>query len=446
MTVMLHFFARAGLIVALVLVAGHARAVEIEKVTGPRSGVEAWLVSDATLPIVAVSGVIRRSPIGEPEGKEGLHRMAAGLLDEGAGDLDSVGFQTALEDKAISLGFGGGREATSFGLRTLSAEAPEAFRLLGLALTAPRFDSEPVERVRGQLLSSLVREQENPGAVAGRMFDEALLVPGHPYAGSARGTPENIAGITRADLEAWARGHGRDRIEIVVVGDVDAAALARLLDQAFADLPALGPVETLGAPAFAAGREHARHMDVPQTVVFFGGPGLDRQDPDFIPGALMNHVLGGGGGLTSRLADEVREKRGLAYSVSTGLSTWLPAGGSLTGSVATENTAVRQSIDLIRAEMRRMAEGGVTADELADAKAYLIGSYALNIDSNEGLADTLLTIRRFRLGEDYIERRKQLIESVTAADIARVAERLLKPERFTWVIVGGGVPAPRRPR
>ena len=444
MSALVRQFILSCLAAAFVLAAGSVRAVEIEKVTGPESGVEAWLVSDATLPIIAVSGVIRRSPIGEPEGQEGLHRMAAALLDEGAGDLDSVAFQTALEDRAIAMGFGGGRESTSFGLRTLSMHGEEAFRLLGLALQAPRFDAEPVERVRGQLLSSLVREQENPSAVAGRLFDEVLLAPGHPFAGSARGTPETVAGITRADLLAWARAHGRDRIEIVVVGDVTAEAVAGLLDSAFAGLPALGPVVPLAAPDFAQGREHRRFMDVPQTVVFFGGAGLDRQDPDFIPGALMNHILGGGGGLTSRLADEVREKRGLAYSVSTGLSTWLPDGGSLTGSVATENSAVRRSIELIRAEMRRMAEGGVTEKELADAKAYLIGAYALNIDSNEGLADTLLTIRRFRLGEDYIERRKQLIESVTPADISRVAERLLKPERFTWVIVGGGVPKPRR--
>ena len=423
-----------GLCLALVGAALPARAVEIQQVTSP-GGIEAWLVEEHSIPIVAVEIAFRGGGSLDPRGKEGLANLLSGLLDEGAGDRDSQSFQMRLEELAIRLGFQSYRDTFWASMKTLSENRDEAFALLGLALGAPRFDADAVERVRTQVLSGLKRDAEDPGEIAGRTF-LATAFPYHPYGRPARGTAESVAAITSADLrEATAMRFATGNATIGVVGDIDPIALGHLLDRTLGGLPSTAPAVTVAEtrPAQVASLTVIR-KPVPQSVVRFGMAGLKRSDPDFYAAYLLNHVLGGGS-FTSRLYGEVREKRGLAYSVYSYLST-LDRAGLVMGGVASANERVAEALEVIRGELVRLREDGVTEEELRDAKTYINGAYPLRLDSNGAIAQSLVAIQLEDLGIDYMDRRSGYIDAVTLGDIRRVARRLIRPDELIVVIVG----------
>jgi zinc protease len=372
----------------------------------------------------------------DPEGRQGLANFASGLLDEGAGELDSLAFQTPLEELAVKLDFSADRDEFSGSLQTLTKNKAEAFRLLGLALAQPRFDAEAVERIRAQVLTRLVRDLEDPNTVANRTwFDRAFA--GHPYHKPVWGYPETVKAITAEDLRAFARSRlSRDALVIGVVGDVTPEELGPLLDGAFGALPSEGdPSRTIPAaePQNLAQIEVIRRQ-IPQSAIAFGLPGIKRDDPDWYAAHVMNYVLGGGG-FNSRLMEEVREKRGLTYGIYTYLYP-LDHAGVWLGGVATQNARVAESLDVIRATLRRFVEEGASEKELADAKTYINGSFPLSLTGSSRIARLLVSIQRNELGLDYLDRRDALMNAVTREDVRRVARRLLDPDKLLTVVVG----------
>jgi len=417
-----------------VLASRAAEAVEIQRVVSP-GGVEAWLVEDHSVPIIALRAAFRGGAALDPAGKEGLADFVSKTLDEGAGDLDSQAFQAKLEDLVITLRFDAGLDNFSVNLRTLTENRDTALELLRLALTAPRFDDEPVERVRRAILSGLARDSEDPDYLARRHWWRATF-PDHPYGRPVRGVIDTVKGIAREDLRAFVRQRlGRDNLVLGVVGDISAAELGPILDRTFAGLPAAATPAAVGdaAPDLPGGVT-VIEKDVPQSVVAFGQQGLKRADPDWYAAYALNYILGGGG-FTSRLYQEIRERRGLAYSVYSYL-TPMDHAGLLVGGVGTENGRVRESIELIRQEIRRIRDDGPSAEELENAKTFLTGSFFLRFDRTDRIANILVAIQLDDLGIDYLDRRNALIEAVTMADIRRVAKRLLDPDRITFVVVG----------
>ena len=433
-----------GLIGALLSRA--AMAVEIQRVVSP-GGIEAWLVEQHTIPLIAMDFAFKGGTRLDPRGKEGLGNLLSGLLDEGAGELDAQAFQEQLQAHAIQLGFSIDRDSFRGSLQTLSEHRDKAFSLLTLALNEPRFDAEPIERIRAQILAGLAFEAEDPNQIASKAFF-ATAFPDHPYGRPNHGQPATVAMLTADDLRDFkARQFTTDRLFIGVVGDITATELATRLDSVFGELPAHADTDLAALPALqpATGQTAIIARDMPQTVMMFGMPGLLRKDPDFIPAYVMNYMLGGGG-FTSRLTEEIREKRGLAYSVYSYLVP-LDEAGLYLGGVATQNARAGETLDLIRAELERMRDHGVGEEELDNAKTYLIGSYPLRFDSNAKIAGQLLGIQMQDLGIDYFDKRNDLIAAVTQADIRRVAERLLDPRRLSLVAVGepDGIAAPDAP-
>ena len=423
-----------AVILTMTFLTAPAGATEVQRVISP-GGIEAWLVEEHSIPILSLRASWRGGAGFDRAGREGTANMVSALIDEGAGDYDSQAFQTRLEDLSVRLSFGAGLDTFRATLKTLSENTDEAFELLRLAITEPRFDEEPVERIRGQLLVHLARQAEDADYLAGRAWYEAAF-PGHPYSRPLEGTPETMAAITADDLRDFVTAQlARDRLYIGVVGDITAERLGVLLDTTFGPLPAIGaPVETTGAAPGAPGRVIVIERDIPQSVVVFGGAGLARRDPDYYAAYVMNHILGSGG-FTSRLTEEVRNKRGLAYGVYTYLAPMDFAALHM-GGVATQNSAVAESLDIIRAEFARMRDHGATPKELADAKTYLTGSFPLRLDSNGKIARLLVGIQLEDLGIDYIERRNGYMEAVTLDDVNRMARRLLKPDALQVVVIG----------
>jgi zinc protease len=415
------------LFAALVLMAGSfaataASAVTIEKIVSP-SGIQAWLVRDPAVPLVSLNYSFHGGSSQDSAEKSGTANLAGDLLDEGAGDLDGQTFHERLENHAIELSFRAGRDEFHGSLRSLSEHREEAFDLLRLALTAPRFEAEAVERVRRQEIAGLQRETTNPNSIASRNWWQTAF-PGHPYGRETRGTLQSVPTITADDLRDYVRRvFARNELTVSIVGDVDAKTAGELIDRAFAKLPAkndLKPVTDV-KPA-GLGRRIVINLDVPQAVVTFGGQGLARNDPDFMAGYIVNHILGGGS-FSSRLYKEVREKRGLAYGVSESL-VWFKRAAVVMGGTATRADRTGDALAIIEAETKRMAESGPTEEELAAAKSYLKGAYALSLDTSAKIAAQLTQIQLDGLGIDYMQRRSAMIDAVTLDDARRVAKRL----------------------
>lgn len=409
-------------------------AVKVERVVSP-GGIEAWLVRDHSIPITAIEFSFRSGAASDPKDKTGLATMAMSLLDEGAGDLDSQAFQGRLEDLSVRMSFNAGLETLRGSFKTLNRNREEGTTLLRMALNEPRFDPEAIERMRRQITAGLKRKSTDPNVMASRVWRRAVFGE-HPYARPVDGTLGSVKDISEQDLRGFvAQRFARDSLMVGVVGDITPALLAPMLDKVFGGLPdSVEQAGTADVSASTKGETFVVQMDIPQSVVVFGHEGVRRKNPDYYPAYVMNYVLGGGG-FSSRLYHEVREKRGLAYSVYSYLNP-MQHGALISGGVATRNDQVAQSIAVIREEWGRMQAEGPTDKELTDAKTFLNGSFPLRLSSTGSIARMLVAMQYHDLGLDYIDRRADFINAVTLADVKRIAERLLDPNKLTVVIVG----------
>jgi zinc protease len=407
---------------AVIVLAFPAQAMTIEPIVSP-SGIKAWLVREHATPLVALNYAFHGGSSQDDPDKSGTANLVSDTLDEGAGELDSKTFHQRLENHAIELRFQTGRDYFQGSLRTLNEHRDEAFDLLGLALTKPRFDADAVARVRAQVMGGLRRELTNPNSLASRSWWHTAF-PHHPYGRQTAGSLETVPHITANDLRGYVRRvFAKNELTISIVGDVDVKTAGELIDRAFAALPAKNELRAVPeAEPQGMGRRIVTHVDVPQAVVTFGGNGIERNDPDFMAAYIVNHILGGGD-FSSRLYREVREKRGLAYGVSDSL-VWFRRAAVVIGGTATRADRTADALAVIEKEIKRMAEEGPTAEELAAAKSYLKGTYALSHDSSSKIAAQLTQIQLDRLGIDYIQRREKLIDAVTIEDAKRVAKRL----------------------
>ena len=427
--------ALAALVTVLAwLPAAGAGAIDIKEVTTPL-GIKAWLVEDKSAPVVALSFSFAGGTASDPAGQSGVTSLMAALLTDGAGPLDAQAFRRRQEDAAASLGFGASLDRLGGTLRVLSVNRNEGFELLRLALTQPRFDPDMVEQRRAQTIAQINQSEQRPQSVAARTL-MATLFAGHPYAADPEGTRDDLKTLTPALLKRRAAALMlRSGLIVSAVGDIGEAELARQLDRAFGSL-VVGTVPPL-PPEWkppVKPRTIIVERPVPQSTAMMALPGIARDDPDWYAAVVMNHVLGGGG-QQSRLFNEVRDKRGLAYGVSTALRTYKQA-ALMVISTASANERVAEAIRIIRAEFVRLRTEGITEQELADAKTYLNGALALSLDSSGSVASLLQSLQVDGLPSDHLTRRTALIGAVKLDDVRRVARRLLRDEAMTTVVVG----------
>jgi zinc protease len=406
--------------------------VPVQAITSP-SGIEAWLVSDATVPIVVMRAYWRGGSAIEPAPLTGVTGVMTDMLTEGAGDMDANAFKERLEELNMALGFSAGWDGVGMSLTTLSENRDAAFEMARLALHQPRFDAAPLERIKRQMLVGIRTRDANPGYLANLALDQALY-PDHVYA--RRTSRDSVAAINRAALvERRAALFNRATLQITMVGDIDPDAAGRAIDHIFGALPqGAAPPEPPNATIAAATPLIVRELPQPQSLILFAGPGIQDEDPDWIPLAVANYILGGGG-FSSRLMDQVREQRGLVYGISTS-----PAvrdhSALIRGSAQSENENVAEAIEVTRAEMARLYRDGATQTEVNDAITYLTGSFALDLDSNSKIASVVHGYQTAGRDIGYINRRNDLIRAVTLVDVNRVIRRLFNPDAYTWVVVG----------
>ncbi|WP_245730976.1 M16 family metallopeptidase [Rubrimonas cliftonensis] len=422
-----------GLLAPALLAGAAWAAASIQTLTSP-GGKDYWLVEEASIPMVAMEISFVGGASTEPDGKLGASNFLAAMLDEGAGDMESLAFSTRAELLAANFSFSAGQDAFSVSARMLSENLDESAVLLRTAIAEPRFDEEPMRRVRGQIVSSLRSAETDPNALASRAWFGAAF-PDHPYGRPGDGTIETVSALDADDLRAAHRRLlTREGAVIGIVGDVTPEKAGEMVDMLLAGLPEAAPERPAMVEPDPAGAVSVVDFDAPQTTVMFGHAGPLRDDPDFIPAYVMNYILGGGG-FSSRLTVEVREKRGLAYSTYSYIAS-LDRAGLILGGVGTANARAAESLDVIRAEWRRMAEEGVTAEELDKARRYLTGAYPLRFDSNGKIAGILVAMQRDGLPADYVTTRNALVEAVTPEDVSRVARKWLDADALRVVAVG----------
>ncbi|EEE37856.1 peptidase, M16 family [Rhodobacteraceae bacterium KLH11] len=420
-------------LIALIIALPAWAEIEIKEVTSP-GGITAWLVEDHSIPFTALELRFRGGTSLDDPGKRGAVYLMSGLIEEGAGDMDARAYARELESLASSFSYRATDDTVSISARFLSENRDEVIDLLRTTIHEPRFDQDAIDRVRAQVISGLKSDQTNPNDIAGRSFAE-MAYGDHPYASDGKGTIESVSALTRDDIvTAYDNVFAKDRLYVGAVGDISAEELGTLLDTLLADLPATGKPIPDKAEVTIDGGVSVVDFDTPQSVALFGQKGIDRDDPDFFAAFILNHILGGGG-FESRLMQEVREKRGLTYGVSTYLVPKDLASVYL-GSVSSANDRIAEAVSVIRDEWERAATEGFTQKELDDAKTYLTGAYPLRFDGNGQIAGIMVGMQMEDLPIDYIATRNDKVNAVTLDDVNRVAQELLDPDGLHFTVVG----------
>jgi zinc protease len=422
-------------VVSLLASSSKAVALEVQQLTSPR-GIKAWLVEEHSVPLVAIRFAFLGGASQDPAGKEALAGMMADLLLEGgAGDMLRQVFKEKVSRLSTNLTLSCARDGIYGGLESLSKRVTPSAELLRLALVSPRFDAKAIELVRAQRLSDLALAANNPEQLSvNRWYAEAFF--GHPYGRPVDGTPESVARIAADDLKiAHANLLARDVLRVVIVGDIDKGSAVNVLDATFGDLPATAKVaptagiepRQLSAPAIV-------DKDFPLATATFGLPAPRSDQGDFPAMQVLNHIIGSGD-FDSRLMEEIRVKRGLAYSVQTKLyhDTMVSV---MVGGLATKNEAMGTALGVMKNVFVDIVRNGPTQSQFDNAKRYLTGSYLLDFDTNAKVAESLLGFQLEGRGPDYLLLRNQKINAVTLPDVRRVAEQVLKPDRLVVAIVG----------
>ncbi len=419
--------------VALLLALPAGAEIKIKEVVSP-GGITAWLVEDHSIPFTALELRFRGGTSLDAPGKRGAIHLMTGLLEEGAADLEARAYARALEALAASFSYDSSSDSVSISARFLSENRDDALALLRDTILSPRFDQEAIDRVRGQVLSGLRSDAKDPGEIAAATFRN-LAFGDHPYGSDGSGTTSSVTALTRADiLAAKDAVFARDRLYVGAVGDITPEELGILIDDLLAELPPTGaPFPGPATYGLDAGVTVV-DFDTPQSVAVFGQRGIERDDPDFFAAYLLNHVLGGGS-FESRLMTEVRQKRGLTYGVYSYLAP-RDLVATYRGGVSSANDRIAEAISVISDEWAKMAETGVTQEELDAAKTYLTGAYPLRFDGNSRIASIMVGMQMQGLPIDYITTRNDKVEAVTLEDVNRVARELLDPEGLRYVVVG----------
>jgi zinc protease len=428
-------------ITMLVATRGEAALRPVEQITTP-SGVKLWLVQEPSIPLVAIRFAMAGGALQDPDGKEGLASLLAGLLSEGGGDLDSSAFARRIADEGAQLSFSVSRDQIYGGMDVLSSRLSEAMDLLRLAVGHPRFDADAIERVKGQQLAEVDLALKEPRSVAFNRW-YAGVFSGHPYGRPTKGHLETLKALTRDDLvRQHERLFGRDGLRLVIVGDVDRETAIKVVERSFGGIPAKSDRHAIAAPVpVQLPQPIVLSMNQPLATMAFGTLALSPSDKDFPALRVLRQIVGSGD-FDSTLMDEIRVKRGLAYSVSLSLINDTVA-SVLLGGMATKPENVAEAQHVLVDVLGKIASEGPAVGPFENAKRYLTGTSLLDLDTNAKLAGSLLRVWLEGRAPDYLKEQNGRIAAVTLDDVKRVARTVLDPASLRIAIVA---PAPPQRR
>ncbi len=402
------------------------------------NGMVALIQRNPTSPTVSVRGNVQVGAINEPAEKNGLAVFTGAALIRGTTERSFQQIAEDTEERGASVRAGGGVHTSGFSGRSLTEDLPLVLEILSDMLSSPTFPAEEVERMRGQFLMGLRESEQETRYQASRAVREIMFPPEHPYSRLSSGTPQSVQGITRDDLANFHRLFNPAATTIAVVGDVEPQAVIGMLEQTFGRWEGHGQLPKQELPAVStlvgAQRRDIAMAGKIQSDLIWGVHGLKRTDDDFYAASVANIILGRIG-LGGRLGDNVREQQGLAYYCGSSLDADLGAGpwAALAG-ISPAN--VERALEAILHEIAVFCADGPTDEELNDARDYMTGSMVLGLETNDGIAGTLLGIERYDLGLDYIARYPDIIRNISAEDVVNVARKYLSTEDYVVVVAG----------
>ncbi|MBF0620584.1 MAG: insulinase family protein [Magnetococcales bacterium] len=424
-----------GVLIALFITHAGQAAVPAQHFTMD-NGLVVVLVESHANPMSHVRILFPGGSYHDPKGKEGVASLAAWMANEGAGNRDATAFQAVMDFHGIHLNGDSSRDHFGVEMTTLTEHEQTAWQLFADAVLTPRFDQDIFQRAAEERLASLKRNQEDPEHFASRIFMENLYKD-HLHARPTKGSLDSVPTIKVNDLKKFREDVVRaPGAVLVVAGDMTLNRLKGLVEthlNALSNKPTpLRPPskKSWGEPGIAAHKE----MDVSQTTVQMGFVGIERQDPDYFTVILLDHLLGGGG-FGSRLNEEIREKKGLVYSVYSYYAPW-PGRGPWIIWLQTKNESVQEAVDTVKTQLKDLAENGPSEKEITDAKLHLVGSFPLRLRGLSTLASVWASVAFYRRGWDYLDTWTERVEAVTRDDLQRVAKRFFKLDQLHVVTVG----------
>lgn len=419
----------------LLLVVQLAQAApRIESWQAP-SGARVFFVENHALPIIDVQVDFAAGTVHEAAGKAGSAQLTRAVLDLGVVGMDETQIANRIADLGAKLSGGVDMDRASVSLRTLAMpdKREAALDLLRAILSTPQFPGEVFEREKARSVAAIKEALTRPDTIASRAFWTAMYAT-HPYGSHA--TPESVGALVRSDaLAFYHTNYTAQRCTLTIIGDLTRAQAEQVAERLTSDLPVGPPAASIPVPQLPAAGEQRLAHPAAQAHILLGLPALKRGDPDFFPLAVGNYTLGGGG-FVSRLMKEVRDKRGLAYSVSSYFQPLAQLGPFQIG-MQTKKTQADQALMVTRELLATFLAQGPSASEVQAAKQNLIGSFPLRLDSNRKLLDNVAMIGFYGLPLDYLDNYPERIEQVTLDDIKAAFARHVRLEHLVTVVVGG---------
>jgi len=429
-----------GWLILALLWPGAALAAPPAQVLGLREKLPnnlVWLFSEQSgLPLVTLKLLVKAGTLQDPRGKEGLANLTATLLLSGTKTRSATRIAQELDFLGARLSASGGDDFAQLSLTVLKKDLAPGLDLFQDVLLHPVFAPPEVRRQVAEIKAGLKSDEDEPGVVAARTFNKDLFGD-FPYGHPIRGTQEGLAAITPRDLAEFNRRYWRPNNAILcVAGDLTLDEAKKWVNKIFGPWPAGEiPVTKLPpAPPLKERRVALVNKDISQANIILGNLGIARANPDFYALQVMNYILGGGG-FASRLMENIRVKRGLAYSVSSQFDPGIEPGPFVVA-LETKNPSAGEAVEQVLAEIKRIREEPVTVAELNDAKSYLIGSFPRKMDSLAKRAWLMGYVEFYGLGLDYPWRYPELIRNLTPADIQKAAQKYLHPDKYLLVVVG----------
>ncbi|MBD0315712.1 MAG: insulinase family protein [Nitrospiraceae bacterium] len=420
---------------ALLPSTGHSADISPIKVTTP-NGMTVLVLEQHYLPIVEIHALIKAGSAQDPAERAGVANLVASLLDEGTTTRTSKQLAEQIDFVGGSLEARATEDYTTASARILKKDIDLGFTLLADILMHPAFPKQEFERVRAQILGEIASDNDDPGHVAMKAFNQ-LIFHNHPYRWPVQGTEDTVGKITPADVQGfYAKEYLPNQTILTIVGDVTVEQAAALVQTHFGSWKKGPPPSRTAKKPSTIDKKAVQliEKDLTQSTIVVGHGGISRTNPDFYAITVMNHILGAGG-FSSRLMDSIRDKQGLAYGITSHYDARAMP-GSFWVNLQTRTETTNQAISGVLAEIKAMREAPVSDQELAEAKSFLMGSFPLRLDSTAKLAQVLAQVEFFGLGFEYFTQYPKWIDRVTKEDVLRVAKQYLDPQRYALVVVG----------
>ncbi|MBS91518.1 MAG: hypothetical protein CMM95_00490 [Rickettsiales bacterium] len=408
------------------------RAIEFKEIVTEK-GIKFWFVEDKSIPLVSLSFSFSGGAVFDPEKKEGTTNLMTSLLDEGTENFSSLEYKLALKDCGAKIAFTTHREKIDGSFRVVSSQIQKGFWLLQEVVNKAKFDQNEIEKVKKQLEASIKIDGSDVSTIASDKFNEDFFL-GESFSRKIKGSIKSLKNISRKDIyESYLLNFNRNFLKIGIAGDIDEENAKKYIDYIFGDLPQNGKENKITFSKLNKGMK-TYNIETPQSTVIFGKKGLSRNDKNFFAARIVNYVLGGGS-FQSRLYKEVREKRGLVYSISTYLLPY-ENDGLIMGVFQTRNETVNETIDKVKEEWDKILKKGISKKEFNDAKTYYKGSFSRNFTSTISIANLLKIVQYYNLGKDYFKKRDRIINDLTLKQVNEAARNLFKSNELFFVIVG----------